>query len=61
MSSLDKLVAAVKGGDRDEALTACDAVLGEGVEAQWIIDALTEGMRDVGRSVRADRDLFARP
>lgn len=53
MSSLDNLVAVVTGGNRDEALTACEAVLSDGLDAQHIIDPLTDGMRDVG-------DRFAR-
>lgn len=53
MSSLDNLVDAVKRGVHDDALTACDAVLGDGVEPRRIIDALTESMRKVG-------DQFAR-
>jgi len=34
MSLLDNLVAAVTGGERDKALTVCEAVLNDGLDAQ---------------------------
>lgn len=53
MTVLEELVQAVKDGQEDEATAAAQKVVAEGVPVNQVIDALTDGMRDIG-------DQFAR-
>jgi corrinoid protein of di/trimethylamine methyltransferase len=53
MTVLEALVQAVKDGHEDEATVAAQKMVVEGVPVNQVIDALTDGMRDIG-------DQFAR-
>lgn len=48
MSSLQTLVKAVMDGEEDEAVSAAEKVIAEGVGVGQVIDALTAGMREIG-------------
>ncbi|MBK1875613.1 cobalamin B12-binding domain-containing protein [Pelagicoccus mobilis] len=52
--TLEKLVAAIKTGKRKDAKSATATALENGTEPQLILDALTEGMNDVGVRFRAN-------
>lgn len=53
MTVLEELVQAVKDGRADEATVAAQKVVADGLPVNQVIDALTDGMRDIG-------DQFAR-
>jgi trimethylamine corrinoid protein len=57
MTVLDELVQAVKDGLEDEAIVAARKVVETGVPVGQVIDALTEGMRDIGEQF-ARMDIF---
>jgi len=48
MSTLDSLVKAVMDGDEAAAITAAQVVVDDGVPVGTVIDALTDGMREIG-------------
>ncbi len=48
MTTLETLVKAVMDGEEDEALVAAKKVIKEGQAVEKIIEALTDGMREVG-------------
>lgn len=48
MQTLEKLVEAVKNGERTAAVQAAKQVVGEGADIGQVIEALTAGMREVG-------------
>lgn len=51
---LAQLAAAIKAGQRKEARAATQTALDRGLSPQSILDALTEGMNDVGQRFRAN-------
>ncbi len=54
MEMLSNLTEAIKKGNRNDATALTEQALGEGVEAQTILDALVTGMDDVGRRFKAN-------
>jgi len=53
-TSLDKLTAAIKAGQRKDAKAATEQALAENLPPREILTALTVGMDDVGRRFKAD-------
>ncbi len=51
---LDQLMVAIKAGKRKDARAATAAALEAGIDPQSVLDALTEGMNDVGKRFRAN-------
>jgi corrinoid protein of di/trimethylamine methyltransferase len=57
MTQLETLVKAVMDGEQDETLAAAKQVIQEGVPVEQVIEALTAGMREIGRQF-ACLDIF---
>ena len=55
--SLNRLTAAIKAGKRKDARAATAEALDAGLSPQSVLDALTEGMNDVGKRFKAN-ELF---
>ena len=51
---LDQLTAAIKAGKHKDARAATAAALEAGLSPQSVLDALTEGMNDVGKRFKAN-------
>ena len=57
--SLSRLTAAIKAGKRKDARAATAEALDTGLSLQSVLDALTEGMNDVGKRFQAGpRNIF---
>jgi 5-methyltetrahydrofolate--homocysteine methyltransferase len=54
MSDFAQLTEAIKAGNRDEAKAQTSAALDSGAGPQAVLDALVEGMDDVGRRFKAN-------
>lgn len=52
--SLNQLTAAIKAGKRKDARAATEAALEAGLAPQSVLDALTQGMNDVGKRFKAN-------
>ena len=54
MSDVPQLTQAIKAGKRDDAKQATQAALDAGTDAQVVLEAMVEGMDDVGRRFKAN-------